>query len=412
MYTGVYEIDPKYVVFQPHARFEAKVKLLKDITECKKAPPELHEWVEQHITRQRPSWSDSEVFEWLQGAHHPLTLLRNILNHKSIPFTIWKRIVVLYLAQFLVKIHGSGKTPIMIACKKKTDVGYEIRTFTRQVLKHELQWCRKFAMMSEDEYMSDLKAADDKAHEAVGDLLSRDKGKRKRSSEDEGGAPPEKKINLGLRGIKRQVDVIKYASSVQPEEEKPQPGKAERIRITLYASDVFCDDVQYAPKYDKLCFKPLCNMITCKGLFVDPNNISPEGHELIAAHFRKHGASYTYPDRKEFNVWSPFVIQAGDLLITQYTGGKLGSTAWNNGLRRNIRSIDIIINHLFSVLCGKNEYNFLTLMDFMAAAVQRPWQNCNIMINHQGPQGIGKTKVSIKKVGNAADDSKTPSSDL
>jgi hypothetical protein len=188
----------------------------------------------------------------------------------------------------------------------------------------------------------------------------------------------------------------------EPDEEGDPSDEGSVKRIRVYAASLFESDCNmFTTTYQLVSNTPYCDMISYYNesdkntyLVHDPGHIDTEGHMLIREYFHRHNSIYKVPAPHEINLWTPFAIRFNHEKVQLLSGfGKVGKAAWDSGLKKECQKASIVWDHLYSVLCARNEESFRTLMTWMANAVQRPWEQCNLTINHQGPQGIGKSEV-------------------
>lgn len=342
---------------------------------CPPKPPstssELGDWIELNIVDDGISMSSRNYFQTEQLNRLGWILNSITSNEKKelIGIREWKMLHFLYLNQFFARVLKGGRNQMMIY-KTISSAGvprFMLISFTDFANTVGVRK-RKFCKLKEKE-------EEQTAHmdwETRKDALPQ--------------------IRLTLRQAMEKMKAAKQNNNNEAPPPKKKQKKEKRERLELNATTMFQASCK---QYDNITSKPTCNMITYDGKIIDPESLTEDGVDFVVDFFRRHNSEYLRTGKKEFNGWIPFVYSfESTFMDTKYL---TGLAAWENtDLSRDIRRLDSVMNHIYAVICAKNEYSFLQFMNFAAHVVQRPWENCNIMINIQGPQGICKTEVKKK----------------
>lgn len=374
-------------VFQVHitALRKTRSKAREDLDDwCRSLNSlDLQNWIDRYIVDEKinltPKGGDNDNYFSQRALNHLGAILTKLARSDSenLPIREWKNIHLLYLNQFWAKTLKGKNNSLSLIFKQRSTITHkpEITFVSVMDFKRMAKIMKKFSAEreEEEEETCHIETFEDRRKELT--TLRECMEKMKAAKELE----------------KKKKDALAAANiNAAPE---PPPPKKEKPRKTLNIADLFLDDNVLCPIYNEITKKPWCNMITCMGQIVHPDELTQEGINMVVEFFKRHRSQYGYCHPDEFNAWIPFEYSFEDTAI--WTDLKIGRNAWQK-IELTALQCNYILNHVYSVFCSRNEYSFEVVMNFLAHAVQRPWENCNIMLNIQGPQGIGKSSVSKK----------------
>jgi hypothetical protein len=319
-------------------------------------------------------------------------------NPENVPIREWKNIHCLYLNQFFAKVTKGKNGSLSVIQKQKSSITHlpEITLITKNDFISLIPIAKKFSQerVEEDDETADepdyeeRKKVVDETRKSLRDVVNFMKQKKAQEKAAAAAAPPP---------LVDSSKCIKCGTDLPEGSDKcvmcPKINQKPRKRETMKIANMFLNDHVLCPVYNEVTKKPWCNMITSDGVVIDPNQLTKEGVQMVVDFFAKHNSKYNPATEYEFNAWIPFEYSFAKTSI--WTDLKIGMNAWAR-VEGYAMQCDYILNHAYSVFCSRNEYSFIQLMNFLAHAAQRPWENCNIMLNIQGPQGIGKSAVSKK----------------
>lgn len=349
----------------------------------------LDTWMDLNIVDQKinltPKGGADNYYSPKAMAHLAKILSKH--DPEDIPIREWKTIYLLYLNQFFAKTLKGKNNQLSLIYKQKSSITHkpEITFITKTEFRDMVNMKKRFSAQREEE---------DEATEHI--PVYKERVKKITSIREAFNEMRRKRLEAkacGASTLTTTTNVMILDEAVE-KRSPPKKKKDKRKRVLLTIANCFLDDNILCPIYNEVTKKPWCNMICCNGNVVHPDMLNNDGLTKVIEFFEKRHSTYHYAHEQEFNAWIPFEYSFEDTNI--FTDLLIGRDAWSR-IEWIALDCKYILNHIYSVFCSRNEYSFLQVMNFLAHAVQRPWENCNIMLNIQGPQGIGKSQVTTKK---------------
>lgn len=362
---------------------------------------ELFEWVDTYIVEERISLTPKGGSNDNYLSASALAKLGRILtdiskkNSEDLPIREWKNIHLLYLNQFFVKTYKGKNGSLSLIMKQKSSITHlpEITFQSVTDFRYAVPIKRRFVQEREDE---DELTEQVETFEQRKEIVEHHRMTLREAFEN----IKRKKAEARAAALLPTETICKKCGHELPEGSEKcvacsSKKKKRQDRTTYSIATLFLSDNLICPIYNEVTKKPWCNMLTdYTGDVIDPNDLTEDGIKKLVEFFKKHRSVYHFPHHDEFNQWIPFQFSFYDTRFDTHL--MVGKDAYPY-IKDIARECQIILNHVYSVFCCRNEYSFIQVMNFLAHAVQRPWENCNIMLNIQGPQGIGKSSVNIKK---------------
>jgi hypothetical protein len=397
----------------------------------------LANWIDTYIQDKKMSFSSEIV---ATSAH--TDELTKLLAKRKIPLRFWRKLMLLYMNQFFAKVLQGKDNRCAVLYKGIDNDGTpkpiyisfmdlkKIFNLKRQFTVEEIEEGKDDDDEGELEFDENDKIVNKKKRKRTEEKKKKKKSKKKskkakhhhhhqkeKSTVVIREGEKERTVEVTMNPLRAAINKIAQVSSeelpvIVNEEGEDEEGDpvdddggeetSSKKRVKISAASLFENDPNHRMTilYEIISSKPCCDMISYYDenekvhcLVHDPSAIDDAGHKLIRDFFARHNSDYRVPIPKELNTWKPFSIRFGDLRVQNICQGRVGKAAWDKGLKEACDKANLLWNHLYAVLCAKNEESFKTLLTWMASLIQRPWENSNITINHQGPQGIGKSEV-------------------
>lgn len=410
----------------------------KDVTNSYKMQVDknpLALWIDTYIVEKRISFTSNLVL-----TPHPIVELRKLLAKRKIDLLTWRQLVILYMNQFFAKVlpGRGGSMSVMYKYLDNDNLMKPLYMPFRDLRKFfALERRFRPEEMEGDEDEDDYGLADLEEEIELRPRAEKNK-KRKRGDQEKRKKKKHKKhhhhkrvkteptsdepIDVSINPLRAAVNNITTRSrqrkelppilpEAEEEEEGDDPadgdeeegGTKKKKRVRVYAASLFEKaSAPLVPFYEIVSSRPSGDMFGFYDekakkhkLVNNASMIMDEGHELIRTFFKMHNSTYKVSMPTELNIWTPFAIRFNHDEVQKICKGQVGKAAWDAGLKESCDEANIVWNHFYAVLCDKNEESFKTLITYFASLIQRPWEHSNITINHQGPQGIGKSEVTI-----------------
>lgn len=390
---GVLRVDYEHVGSDGRNTWKAKEKLLQWATSTVK-DDKLGVWIDTHIVTQTIDMSNQMFYS--RDAMNEVRWILKKYGHQIVTKRMWISLFLQYLRQFFAYVsYGKNGNPSWMAKKMETDEWNESRIYaviqfiTEGALRMELNCKRKFP--EEEEEGEELPSDDEVVSNAVQ-------------------KPIEEAILAKLARMRDRaprVDPPPPPPPPPPSKDAPNPKKRKRDeRKEVNIVTIMINDTYIMKRYDRMTRKPWSDMIYCRDwpcesrpdiklcMWVNPCQLTKAGKEIVSRYYNKHCSTYLSTPDNEFNAWSPLLMRFDSPANFLNTGNYTGRKAWKYGLGEKVLGLlGPVMEHIYTVYCAKNEYNFKVFMNFFAHAVQRGWENANITLNIQGDQGILKSQV-------------------
>lgn len=392
MKRGVFQVPP-------HCLKSNKSKVRMDLDEWVNSlhDSELDDWMERNILDQKINLTPKGGYDNYYSPKAMAKLAKILSKHDSedIPIREWKTIYLLYLNQFFAKTLKGKNGQLSLIYKQKSSITHkpEITFMNKGEFRDVVNMKRRFSLKreKEDEATEHIPVYAERREKitSLREALNNIRAKKAAAKE-----------SMVLDQAVEARKCIKCGTTLPDGSNKCIPcgkkkNKDDRKRTLITIANCFLYDNILCPIYNEVTKKPWCNMLYVNGYgIVHPDMLNQQGLEMVIGFFEKHHSTYHFAHEQEFNAWIPFEYSFEDTSL--FTDLVIGRDAWSK-IEQIALECNYILNHIYSVFCSRNEYSFTQVMNFLAHAVQRPWENCNIMLNIQGPQGIGKSQVQKKK---------------